>query len=111
MTPAVGVQASEHRRARVLFGDRVSATRHVRIDEVSLELLHLLGVEDDLGELPDPGVHTVHDFLGRDLALQEGAALVDANYRVLVDRNRLPAPRHLDDILCPERVPVQDLPP
>jgi len=79
----------------------------VGIDEVSLELLHLLLVQNHLGKLSDTSVHTVHDLLGDDLAFQEGTTLVDALYCILVYRYRLSAPGHLHHVFSLQRMPIQ----
>jgi hypothetical protein len=58
----MGVEAGNHSRADVLFGAGLSATRGVRVEQVLLEFLRLLGGEDYFRQLSDAGVHAVHDF-------------------------------------------------
>ena len=107
VAPAVRVEAGQHGRPRVLLGHRVAHACGVGVDQVPLVLADLLRVEDDLGQLADPRVHAVHDLLGGDLVLQQGAALVDPRGGLLADPDGFPASCDLDDVLRLQRVPVE----
>ena len=86
----VHVDPAGHGGADVLDGRRIADARRVVVDEVALELLDLLVVEHDFGELADAGVHAVHDLVRLDLLLQHRPASLDPLERVGVELDLLP---------------------
>ena len=74
----VDIDPARHRRADVLDGHRLTNSSGVVVDQVPLELLHLLVGQHHLRELADAGVDAVHDLVGHDLFFQHTAADLDA---------------------------------
>ncbi len=65
------------RRTDILDRRRVPNPRRMVVDQVLLELLHLLVAEHRLRKLADAGVRAVHDFLIGQLLLQHRPADLD----------------------------------
>ena len=77
----VDVDAAGHRGAHVLDRGRLADARRVIVDQVTLELQHLLVGQDDFGKLADAGVGAIHDLARFEFLLQHGAAHLDALQR------------------------------
>jgi len=77
------------------------------VDQVALEVADLVVVEDDLAELADAGVDAVHDLARLDLALDEGAAGLDALQGLGRQRNGLAVARDAGQVLDGQVAAVQ----
>ena len=95
-------------RAHDLDGRRLADAGRVVVDEVALELLHLLVVEHDLGELADAGVGAVHDLARLDLVLEHGAADPDALHGRRVEFDLLAVARDAHELLDRQGPAVQN---
>ena len=78
------------------------------VDEEALELLDLLVVEHDLGELADAGVGAVHDLARRDLVFEHRAADLDALEGGRVELDLLAVAGDAHELLDGQRPAVQD---
>ena len=74
----VDIDASSHGPANHFRGHRIADSRSVGIDQISLELAHLLGGEHHLAELSDPCGDPVHHLVVIDLPLDHLTAGADA---------------------------------
>jgi hypothetical protein len=104
----VHVDAARERRAHLLDRQRVADARRVVVDEVPLELLHLVVVQNLLRELADARVGAVHDLARRELLLEHRAADLDAIQGAAVEFDGLVEPRDPHQLLDRERRTVED---
>ena len=78
----VHVDAPGHGGAHILDGRRVADPGGMVVDQVALELLHLLVVQHDFGKFADAGVDAVHDLVRLELFFQHGPAGLDPLERI-----------------------------
>jgi len=72
------VDSASHSTPHIFDGSWFTDASRVVVDEITLELLHLLICKHHLRKFTNSGIHAVHDFVGLDLFLQHGAAGFDA---------------------------------
>ena len=82
--------------AHVLDRSTVADPRGVVVDQIALEVPHLVVVEHDLRELPDPGVDSVHDLARGQLLLEHAAAGDDPFPRGGIERHLVMIAGHGD---------------
>ena len=74
----VDVDASGHRGAHMFDRGGIADAGGVVVDQIALELQHLLVGQDDFRKFADAGVGAVHDFARFEFVFQHGAADFDA---------------------------------
>ena len=89
------VDASQHGRPHLGDGHRRADAGRMVVDQVFLELAHLLVGQHHLGEFADAGVDAVHDLTRFDALLDESAAFLDSFHGIGMEFDLIQAVGHL----------------